>query len=57
MALPRVIVPLVAHLGRLRTSLSLGEMRGCIGAAGSWVRELTLVTTLTDPAVWTKDEI
>ena len=41
----------------LPDKLTLREMRGCIGAAGSRVRQLTLMTTLTDPAVWTKDEI
>jgi hypothetical protein len=41
----------------LPDTLTLREMRGGIGAAGCRVRELTLVTTLTDPALWTKDEI
>jgi len=41
----------------LPTTLTLREMRGGIGAAGCRVRELTLVTTLTDSAIWTKDEI
>ena len=41
----------------LPDTLTLREMRGCIGAAGCRVRELTVVTTLTDPATWAKDEI
>ena len=32
-------------------------MRGGVGVAGCRVRELTVVTTLTDPAIWAKDEI
>ena len=41
----------------LPAKLTLREMRGSIGAAGSRVRVLTVMTTLTDPVVWTKDEI
>lgn len=38
-------------------TLTLREMRGSVGAAGSRVRELTVVTTLTEPADYNKDEI
>jgi putative transposase len=38
-------------------TLTLREMRGSVGAAGSRVRELTVVTTLTEPADYGKDEI
>ena len=41
----------------LPAKLTLREMRGGVGAAGSRVRVLTAMTTLVDPAVWTKDEI
>ena len=41
----------------LPDTLTLREMRGGVGAAGSRVRKLTLVTTLADPAAWAKDEI
>ena len=41
----------------LPDTLTLREMRGGVGAAGSRVRELTVVTTLTEPADYGKDEI
>ena len=41
----------------LPDTLTLREMRGSIGATGCRVRELTVVTTLTDLATWAKDEI
>lgn len=41
----------------LPDTLTLREMRGSVGAAGSRVRVLTVVTTLNDPADWAKDEI
>ena len=41
----------------LPDTLSLREMRGSVGAAGSRVRELTVVTTLTEPADYSKEEI
>ena len=41
----------------LPNTLTLREMRGSVGEAGSRVRELTVVTTLTEPADGAKDEI
>ena len=41
----------------LPDTLTLREMRGSVGEAGSRVRQLTVVTTLTEPANGVKDEI
>jgi hypothetical protein len=46
-----------ATYASLPDTLTLREMRGRVGATGCRVRELTVVTTLTDPATWAKDEI
>ena len=41
----------------LPDTLTLREMRGSVGVAGSRVRRLTVVTTLAEPANWAKDEV